>query len=100
LRRPSTDSEIEAALADFPPCNNDGIFFIKERGEVIEGLANILEMYHSPGHMLEGSDLLKKWLKDAIASAKKCILNNEGQVSLIDFRGKRCDSQGLSSFQI
>jgi hypothetical protein len=49
-------------------------FFIKERGEAIEGLADILEMYHGPGRMLEGSALLKKWLKDAIALAKKCIL--------------------------
>jgi hypothetical protein len=65
--------EIEAALGDFLPRNNDGIFFIKERGEAIEGLADILEMYHGPGRMLEGSLLLKKWLKDAIASAKKCI---------------------------
>jgi len=40
--------EIEAALGDFLPCNNDGIFFIKERGEAIEGLADILEMYHGP----------------------------------------------------
>ena len=59
------NQEIEAALGDFLPRNNDGIFFIKERGEAIEGLADILEMYHGPGCMLEGSALLKKWLKDA-----------------------------------
>ena len=92
--------ELEAALGDFLPRNNDGIFFIKERGEAIEGLADILEMYHGPGRMLEGSALLKKWLKDAIASAKKCILNNGGQVSLIYSQGKRCDSPDLSSFQM
>ena len=28
---------------------------------------------------------MEKWLNDAIASAKKCILNNGGQVSFIDF---------------
>ena len=48
-------------------------------------------MYHGPGRMLEGSALLQKWLKDAIASAKKCIVNNGGQVSLIYSQGKRCD---------
>jgi len=82
------NQEIEAALGDLLPCNNDGMFFIKERGEAIEGLADILEMYHGPGHMLEGSALLQKWLKDAIALVRKCIVNNRGQVSLIYSQGK------------
>ncbi|KAF8151625.1 ribonuclease H-like domain-containing protein [Crassisporium funariophilum] len=76
----AVNQEIEAALGDFLPRNNDGIFFIKERGAAMEGLADILEMYHGPGCLLEESAILKKWLKDAIASAKKCILNNGGRV--------------------
>jgi hypothetical protein len=81
--------EIEAALGDFLPRNNDGIFFIKERGPAIEELADILEIYHGPECLLEGSAILNKWLKDAIASAKKCILNNGGQVSL-NSHERRC----------
>ena len=38
--------EIEAALGDFLPRNNDGVFYIKERGPAIEALADVLE--HGP----------------------------------------------------
>ena len=38
--------EIKAALGGFLPQNNDGIFYIKERGPVIEALADVLEQYH------------------------------------------------------
>jgi hypothetical protein len=40
---------IEAALGDFLPQNNDGIFYIKERGPTIEALADVLKQYHDPG---------------------------------------------------
>jgi len=35
----AVNCEIEAALGDFLPRNNDGIFYIKERGSAIEALA-------------------------------------------------------------
>lgn len=75
--------EIEAALGDFLPRNNDGIFYIKERGPAIEALADVLELYHGPGCILSESAILKLWLENAIASAKKCIQSNQGKVSYI-----------------
>jgi hypothetical protein len=75
--------EIEAALGDFLPRNNDGIFYIKERGPAIEALADVLERYHGPGCELSGSPILKLWLDNAIASAKKCILTHGGKVSSV-----------------
>jgi len=44
----AVNREIEAALGDFLPRNNDGIFYIKERGPAIEELAEVLERYHGP----------------------------------------------------
>jgi hypothetical protein len=41
----AVNHEIEAALGDFLPRNNDGIFYIKERGLAIEALADVLERY-------------------------------------------------------
>ena len=79
----AVNREIEAALGDFLPRNNDGIFYIKERGPAIEALADVLEHYHGPGCMLSGSPILKLWLDNAIASAKKCILTHGGKVSSI-----------------
>ena len=62
--------EIKAALGDFLPGNNDGIFYIKERevrGPAIEELAEVLERYHGPGcTMLSGSSILELWLNNAI----------------------------------
>jgi hypothetical protein len=75
--------KIEAALGDFLPRNNEGIFYIKERGPAIEALADVLEIYHGPGHLLSDSTILKLWLDNAIESAKKCILNHGGKVSYI-----------------
>ena len=74
---------IEAALHDFLPRNNDGIFYIKERGPAIEALADVLKYYHGPGCMLSDSPILKLWLKNVLASAKKCILTHGGKVSYI-----------------
>lgn len=66
--------EIKAALGDFLPHNNDGIFFVKEQGEVIKGLADILKMYNGPGHMLEGSALIKKMAQgcDSLSEEVHC----------------------------
>ena len=80
----AVNCEIKAALGDFLPQNNDGIFYIKERGLAIEALADVLECYHSPGCMLSGSPILQYWLDNAIASAKKCILTHGGKVSFTD----------------
>ena len=82
--------EIESALGDFLPWNNDGIFYIKERGPAIEALADVLENYHGPGRLLSESTILKLWLDNAIASAKKCILNHGGKVSYIDSHRINC----------
>ena len=43
----------EIALGKFLPRNDGGVFFMKERGEVVEALADILEMY--PWYLLKGS---------------------------------------------
>lgn len=80
----AVNREIEAALGDFLPRNNDGIFYIKERGPAIEALADVLEHYHGPGCELSGSPILKLWLDNAIASAKKCVLTHGGKVSFIN----------------
>jgi hypothetical protein len=80
----AVNREIEAALGDFLPRNNDGIFYIKERGPAIEALADVLERYHGPGCKLSESRILKLWLDNAIASAKKCILTSGGKVSSVD----------------
>jgi hypothetical protein len=53
----AVNREIEAALGDFLPRNNDGIFYIKERGPAIEALADVLEHYHGPGSTLSGSPI-------------------------------------------
>ena len=69
--------ELEAALHDFLPRNENGIFYIKERGPGIEALADVLE-YWLPKH--PGSVILELWLKSAIESAKKCLLTHGGEV--------------------
>jgi hypothetical protein len=84
----AVNREIEVALGNFLPRNNDGIFYIKERGPAIEALAEVLELYHGPGCLLSGSPILKLWLDDAIASAKKCILTHGGKVSSINSHRK------------
>jgi hypothetical protein len=90
--------EIEAALGDFLPRNNDGIFYIKERGPAIEELAEVLEHYHGPGCLLSESPILKLWLDNAIASAKKCILTHGGKVSSIDSHRIDCVRLNLKKF--
>ena len=77
---------IEAALHDFLPRNNDGIFYIKERGPAIEALVEVLECYHGPGRILSESPILKLWLENVLASAKKCILTHRGKVSYSFYR--------------
>ena len=52
---------------------------------MIEALAEILEHYHGPGGVLSESLILKLWLDNAIASAKKFILTHGGKVGSIDF---------------
>ena len=73
----AVNREVEAALCNFLPRNDDGIFFIKERGPAIEALA--IEQYHGPGRALSGSPgpILKLWLDNAIESPKKCILSQD-----------------------
>ncbi|KAF8902221.1 ribonuclease H-like domain-containing protein, partial [Gymnopilus junonius] len=90
--------EIETALGDFLPRNSDGIFYIKERGLAIEALADVLELYHGPGCILSGSDILKLWLDNAIASAKKCILNHQGKLPniAVDRLSKTLAGKGAS----
>ena len=39
----AVNCEIKVALGDFLPQNNDGIFYIKERGLGIEALVDVLE---------------------------------------------------------
>ena len=100
----AVNREIEAALGDFLPRNNDGIFYIKERGPAIEALADVLERYHGPGCALSGSPILKLWLDNAIESAKKCILSQGpgGKVNSIDSHRINCGrlTVFLSSFQV
>jgi hypothetical protein len=74
----AVNRELEAALFDFLPRNDAGIFFIKERGPALEALADILEIWVTK---LPGSMILQLWLKSSIDSAKKCIVNHQGQVS-------------------
>lgn len=67
----TVNQELEAALFDFLLQNDAGIFFIKERGLVLEALADVLEIWVTK---LPGSMILQLWLKSSIDPAKKCIL--------------------------
>jgi len=74
----AVNRELEAALFDFLPRNDAGIFFIKERGPALEALADVLEVWVTK---LPGSMILQMWLSSSINSAKKCIINQQGKVS-------------------
>ncbi|EDR00600.1 uncharacterized protein LACBIDRAFT_334075 [Laccaria bicolor S238N-H82] len=75
------NQELEAALHDFLPRNDNGIFYIKEQGPGIEALADVLD-YWLPKH--PGSVILELWLKSAIKSAKKCILTHGRELPEFD----------------
>ncbi|KJA16151.1 hypothetical protein HYPSUDRAFT_71581 [Hypholoma sublateritium FD-334 SS-4] len=62
--------QLEAALNEYLPRNDAGIFFIKHRGPALVALADVL------GFWLEKypkSVILQLWLKNAADSAHKCI---------------------------
>ena len=93
----AVNREIEAALGDFLPRNNDGIFYIKERGPAIEALADVLEHYHGSGCTLSKSHILGLWLDNAIASAGKCILTHGKKVSTINPHKINCGQLTVSA---
>jgi hypothetical protein len=76
----AVNRELEVALHDYLPRNDAGLFFIKERGDGIEALADVLECWLTK---YPDSAILQLWLKSGIESAKKCILTHEGSVSLL-----------------
>ena len=59
---------LEAALGNSLPRNDQGIFYLKQRGPAIEVLADVLEFWIAK---YPGSPNLLLWLKNAIDSAKK-----------------------------
>ena len=75
----AVNREIEVALQQFLPRNDSGIFYITQRGQGIEALANVLEYWVMK---LPDSSMLHSWLKSSIDSAEKCILKYGGEVSI------------------
>lgn len=74
----AVNRQLEAALNEYMPGNDAGIFFIKHRGPALVALADVLEFW------LEkylGSVILQLWLENATESAQKCIGQHGGQVS-------------------
>lgn len=75
----AVNRQIEAALHEYLPRNDAGIFFIKHRGPAIEALADVLGIWLEK---YPGSTILQLWLTNAVESAKKRIIQGNGTVSL------------------
>ena len=66
----AVNQALEAALFQFLPRNDAGIFKITTRGPAISALANVLETWIKK---YPASMILQKWLQNALDSAKACF---------------------------
>lgn len=73
----AVNRQLEAALNEYMPRNDAGIFFITHRGPALVALADVLEFWLGK---YPGSVLLQLWLKNATDSGHKCIIQRGGQV--------------------